>query len=288
MTFPAPLISASDTCRLLRARPADTLLVDCRFSLQDPAWGRQAYARGHLPGAAYAHLDHDLSGPVTPGRTGRHPLPSPAAFAATLRAWGVNPDTGVIAYDDAQGAFACRLWWMLHWIGHERQAVLDGGLQRWLAQGGPLSQDMPQPGPGRFAPRVRSALSIETAEVLDSLADGRLALVDCRDAERYAGHREPIDPVAGHIPGAYNHPHSRNVDADGRFLPPPALRDALRQSYGTPPAEDTVLYCGSGVSACHAALASVQAGRGLPRLYVGSWSEWIADGTRPVAQGAEP
>lgn len=262
------------------------VIIDCRFSLADPSQGERDYAAGHIPGARYAHLDHDLSSPVTP-TSGRHPLPAPEVFARTAGGWGIGPATQVIAYDDAAGMFAARLWWLLRWLGHETAAVLDGGWRAWLRAGFPVTAERPQITPETFTPRPDDSRWLRTEEVLDIVHGTRAGLiVDARAPARYAGTEETIDPVAGHIPGAYNRPWMDNVDSEGRFR----SRDNLRarfEAFGVPPG-GIVHMCGSGVTACHNVLAMEHAGLRGSRLYAGSWSEWIRDPHRPVARGEEP
>jgi thiosulfate/3-mercaptopyruvate sulfurtransferase len=260
------------------------LVLDCRFELADPDAGERAWRRGHLPGAHYAHLDRDLSGPVTT-ETGRHPLPAPDAFAATLSRWGVRPSTQVVAYDASSGIFAARLWWMLRWAGHDRVAVLDGGLQAWLAAGGGLDQSAQQREAVAFRPAWRASMGLTTAEVAACLDDEGRLLVDARGAERFEGRVEPIDPVAGHVPGAVNHPCQWNLAPDGRFLPPVALQERWRETLGVHAPSAITCMCGSGVSACHDLLALEHAGLPGARLYPGSWSEWVRDPSRPVSRG---
>jgi thiosulfate/3-mercaptopyruvate sulfurtransferase len=260
------------------------LVVDCRFDLADPAAGEAAWRESHLPGAAYAHLDRDLSGPAS-ASTGRHPLPRPEIFAATLGRLGVTPATQVVAYDAGPGYFAARLWWMLRWAGHDAAAVLDGGIAAWLAAGGALDRSVRQRAGTSFALRLRPELALEAAEVQRELEAGRLALVDARSAERFAGRVEPIDPVAGHVPGALNHPCTGNVGADGRFLAPAELARRWEATLGGRRGAEVACMCGSGVTACHNLLALEVAGIAGARLYAGSWSEWIRDPARPVARG---
>ncbi len=260
------------------------LVVDCRFDLADPAAGETAWREGHVPGAAYLHLERDLSGPVS-AATGRHPLPDPASFAATLGRLGVTPATQVVAYDAGPGFFPARLWWMLRWIGHDAAAVLDGGLAAWTSAGGRVDRSVRQRGAVTFEPRLRGGLALSAAALHQALAAGSLALLDARAAERFAGRVEPIDPVAGHVPGALNHPCSTNVGPDGRFLPPEELARryaATLEGHGGLP---IACMCGSGVTACHNLLALEVAGIAGARLYPGSWSEWIRDPSRPVARG---
>ncbi len=280
----SPLLEATAAYDLWQHNPVQVRFVDCRFALQDIHYGSQAFAQGHLPEAVYAHLDHDLSGPVVPGHTGRHPLPEVPVFESTLQTWGIHPDTHVIAYDDAHGVFASRLWWMLHWIGHHQAYVLNGGLAAWNRAGLPLTRDMTLPRPGTLRAQVNATLVAEATDILQ----GPALVVDARARERYTGEQEPIDARAGHIPGALNHPYAHNLTAQGTFLSPQSLADVLQEVWGTHAMDDTVVYCGSGVSACHNLLAAVYAGRDMPKLYPGSWSEWITDPTRPVTQGPIP
>jgi len=262
-------------------------IFDCRFDLARPAYGRAAYLDSHVPGAVYADLNTDLSSPVT-ATSGRHPLPSPSEFEARLRAWGVTASSRVVAYDDGNGAYASRLWWMLRWLGHDDVAVLDGGLQRWRQLGLPLTAEVTAPAPGDFHARPQAAAAVSASDVLAATADRATRILDARAPERYRGEIEPIDKVAGHIPGARNHPFGTSLDSQGRFLPPQALRDALAGSLGGVAPESTIVYCGSGVTACHLLLALEHAGLAGARLYPGSWSEWSSDPSRPVATGAMP
>ncbi|MCA9705381.1 MAG: sulfurtransferase [Myxococcales bacterium] len=270
-------------------------LVDCRFDLADPGAGARLHAAATIPGALYAHLDHDLSGPIVPGTTGRHPLPTREAFAATLSRWGVDAHTQVVAFDDRGGAFASRLWWMLRWVGHRAAAVLDGGLGAWQAAGHPLAPGaqadaQADGGPDaqpRFIVGESRVESVDAAQVLAALHDPAQVLLDARAAPRYRGEQEGTDPVAGHIPGARCAFCMDNLGADGRFLPPDELRARFDQHLaGADPAR-AIAYCGSGVTACHDLLAMTHAGLPMPRLYPGSWSEWITDPGRPVATGDE-
>lgn len=267
-------------------------LVDCRFDLSRPDWGATAYAAGHIPGAVYAHLDHDLSGPVTP-ESGRHPLPSREACAATLGRLGVDASAQVVAYDQGNGAYAARLWWLLRWMGHSRVAVLNGGFAAWQQAALPVST-APVSRLANFerapADGAATAAAVTTAELqgmvgAGDLSSARRALVDARGADRFAGQNETIDPVAGHIPGARNHPFTRNLAAGGHFLGAAELREQwLRTLDGRPP-ETVIAMCGSGVTACHNLLALEVAGLPGACLYAGSWSEWIRDPRRPIAVG---
>jgi thiosulfate/3-mercaptopyruvate sulfurtransferase len=266
-------------------------VVDCRFDLMNPEAGKQAYLRAHIPGARYADLDRDLSAPVGP-HTGRHPLPSPEAFASRLGAFGIDDDTQVIAYDEVNGSFAARLWWMLRWLGHGAVAVLDGGFKAWTTRGGALESGQPAFRPEHFTPRIdANAVAtpvLSTVELEHALRDSKTLLVDARAAERYAGTVEPIDSVAGHIPGAVNHPFTANLADDGRFLPAAELKRRWQERLANRDATNLVAMCGSGVTACHNLLSLEAAGLTGGKLYAGSWSEWIRDPRRPVARGEEP
>jgi len=264
------------------------VVVDCRFNLLEPAAGRAAYEAGHIPGARYADLDRDLARPAAP-EEGRHPLPRPAAFAATLGAWGIGPDTHVVVYDEGGGAIAARLWWLLGWFKHERRSVLDGGLAAWARAGLPVEQARPQWSPVIY-PEPREVADNEvvtSAQIAASQLQGQ-RLVDVRAAPRYRGEQEPIDPVAGHVPGAVSWPFSNALTADGRFRPAAELRADLAKLLAGREASSVIAMCGSGVTACHLLLALAAAGLPGGQLYAGSWSEWIRDPSRPVALGPEP
>lgn len=261
------------------------VIVDCRYSLNDPDTGRKAYLENHIPGAVYTDLEEDLSGPISPGRTGRHPLPSPEDFVRTMSRFGVGPGIQVVAYDDASGAFAARLWWMLQWMGHDMVAVLDGGWKHWEENEFPVESGPRTPIERSFAPQTRPELLVDASNVDRIREDPSWRLLDARNTERYLGLVEPIDPVAGHIPGALSAPYIENLDTTGRFKSPEALREHFAALLGDVPHERTVVYCGSGVTAAHHTLAMAHAGIGIPRLYAGSWSEWIIDPARPVATG---
>jgi thiosulfate/3-mercaptopyruvate sulfurtransferase len=271
----------ADSLRQMLEQP-DLAVIDCRFDLADPQAGRQAYLRGHIPGARYADLNRDLSAPIGPS-TGRHPLPSPDAVAARLGWLGIGNHTQVVAYDESNSSFAARLWWMLRWVGHDAVAVLDGGFKAWVAGGGRLEQSEPAAGTSHFTPRTDPHAVLSTAQFERALELGTTMLVDARAAERFAGRVEPIDPVAGHVPGAVSHPFSQNLAADGRFLPAAELRQRWQERLaGTSPAS-VVAMCGSGVTACHHLLSLEAAGLPGGKLYAGSWSEWIRDPRRQVA-----
>lgn len=262
----------------------DLVLVDCRFDLVDPGAGERMYLSGHLPGAVYAHLERDLSDAGKRGR-GRHPLPDAAALCARLGRWGIAPGSQVVAYDSADGAYAARLWWLLRMLGHQRVAVLDGGVSAWLAGNHPLEHAVPRPRPQTYSARynVRSGVSI--AVLAARMANGDGVLVDARAPERFRGEIEPLDRVAGHIPGAANRHYALNLETGGRFKSPQRLREEFDALLGGHPPADVVHMCGSGVTACHNLLAMAHAGLDGARLYAGSWSEWSADPARPVARG---
>ncbi len=272
-----------DSLRTLLGRP-HLAVVDCRFDLGSPEAGRQAYLEAHIPNARYADLNRDLSAPVNPS-TGRHPLPPPAVFAARAGELGIGDHTQVVAYDDANSSFAARLWWMLRWLGHDAVAVLDGGFRAWTAAGGARESGEVQAAAEHFSPRIHADAVVSTAEVERALRDGTALLVDARAAERFAGSLEPIDPVAGHVPGAVNHPFSANLGDDGRFLPLKELERRWRERLAGAGPEKLIAMCGSGVTACHHLLSLEAAGLHGGRLYAGSWSEWITDPRRPVARG---
>ena len=281
MSQPSPLITAADLSAHLNE--ADWCILDCRFALNDPGQGRRDYAQAHIPNALYAHLDDDLSGPVAAGKTGRHPLPAPASFGATLSEWGIDSQVNVVAYDDGDATIAARLWWMLRWVGHKRAMVLDGGWASWVSMGGRVTGE---PGCRRARScRVRPnrAMVASCAEVDEIRGRSGWLLIDSRTGERFRGESEPVDPVAGHIPGAVNAPFTGNLGSDGRLLPAAALRSRFAGMLGNTAPDKAVFYCGSGVTAAHQLLALAVAGVEGARLYPGSWSEWIADPRRPVA-----
>lgn len=286
LTMPyTTLISVPDLARHLES--PDWLVIDCRFDLANTELGRTAYRESHMPGAIYAHLDEDLSAPVIPGVTGRHPLPSIEKFAETLSRWGVDERVQVVAYDDKGGMFAARLWWMLRWTGHEKAAVLDGGWRLWLAAGHPVSADIPVRSPRTFTPKPLPHLEASVDEVVAALGNPAVRLLDARGADRFRGENETIDPKAGHIPGAVSAPFMENLAPDGLFLDQETLRTRFHALLGNTQASDTIVYCGSGVTATHNVLAMLHAGLGDARLYAGSWSHWITDPNRPIATGEE-
>jgi len=261
------------------------VVVDCRFWLEDTEKGRLDYRDAHIPGAVYAHLDEDLCGPVVDGRTGRHPLPEVVEFAQKLGSWGIGPGIQVVVYDDRGGMFAARLWWMLRWLGHEAVAVLDGGYPAWVEAGNGITDAIPGPEPQIFVPNPQPEMLVTAADVLLDFGDPGYILFDSRAPERYRGEEEPIDPVAGHIPGALNYPWPSNLDPYGHIQLKQVLRGRFETLFGDVPAERVTFYCGSGVTAAHNVLAVAHAGLGMSRLYGGSWSEWIADPERPITTG---
>ena len=264
----------------------DWVVFDCRHDLAKPDWGVAEYAKSHIPGARFLHLDRDLSGPLT-GKNGRHPLPDPQAIAAKLGAAGVGPGTQVVAYDAQSGVYASRAWWVLRWLGHDAVAVLDGGFGKWLREDRGETDAVPAPSPARFEPKRRAA-AVDAAFVAAHLRDPGVRIVDARSNDRYRGENETLDPVAGHIPGSVNRYVRENLGSSGQFKSPAALREEwLRLLAGRAP-EAIVHSCGSGVAACHNLLAMEVADLRGSRLYPGSWSEWVADPSRPVATGAEP
>lgn len=262
-------------------------VFDCRADLSNHQAGGASYAQGHIPGAVHASLEHDLSGPKT-GRNGRHPLPRAEDFVAWLGTHGLRRDDQVVAYDSVGGAYASRLWWMLQWVGHRAVAVLDGGIDKWLREGRPITRDVPSYARTRYDGRVDGALSVDTGAVLRNLETHAALVLDARSAGRYAGIGETLDPVAGHIPGARNRPYTENLTPDGCFKPPAVLREEIGAILSGVEPASVVHQCGSGVTACHNLLAMRVAGFDGGRLYAGSWSEWCSDPSRPVAMGSAP
>ena len=260
----------------------DYCIVDCRFSLMQPQLGTELYSELHIPGAVYAHLDDDLSGDIIFGRSGRHPLPDRDVFANTLTHWGVGNNTQVIAYDDSGGPFAARLWWLLRWMGHRAVAVLDGGFAAWRDSGSRTIGGAAVPNPAKF---VAGNPINQTVSAQDILDNDSWALIDAREGARYRGDAEPIDPVAGRIPGALNVPFQQNLGDDGVFKSVDDLAALYKNPIGDKAIDEVICYCGSGVTAAHNVLAVTHAGLGTPKLYAGSWSEWITDPERPVERG---
>lgn len=277
--FP-PVISADKLLQQI-GRP-DWRVIDCRFDLMAPEAGRKSWLAGHIPGAVHADLDNDLAGPIT-DTSGRHPLPNPQDFAELLGSWGVDNESTVVVYDAAGGAIAARSWWMLKWVGHERVALLDGGYPAWQRAGGKIESGAVQIDRRHFVTNLRPNRVITTEEVIAQLPDtANFRLLDARAAARYRGEMEPIDSVAGHVAAAVNLPFGRILNADGNFKSAGDLRDLFNEALGEAADGAWAVMCGSGVTACHLAVAADLAGLSAPRLYVGSWSEWIRDPERPV------
>jgi thiosulfate/3-mercaptopyruvate sulfurtransferase len=262
----------------------DCVVFDCRFSLDKAERGREDYRRAHIPNARYAHLDDDLADPKGPD-TGRHPLPDLERFAAWLGGQGVTAGRQVVAYDDGGGAVASRLWWLMRWVGHDAAAVLDGGWQAWLDGGYPTDDAIPEIDAVTFLPHADGSAWVDAAQVAAAVDEAGLQIVDARATTRFIGAKEPIDPVAGHIPGALNLPFAQNLDQQGRFRSPAELQALYRDLLGDRVTARNVIHmCGSGVTACHNLLAMELAGMTGSRLYVGSWSDWITDPARPVVR----
>lgn len=262
------------------------VVVDCRFDLDDPDAGKGNYQLSHIPGALYAHLDDDLCGEIIPGKTGRHPLPPVDNFVETLGNWGITSGIQVVTYDDKGGALAAgRLWWMLRWFGHDSVAVLNGGWQYWIEKNLPVTSEGEPRSPKTFTPSVRTDLVVNADTVMEMIVDPESMVFDSRLLERYKGEFEPIDPVAGHIPGAKSAPHPDLLDSEGLFLPQDALYEYFSNLLGDVPAEKTAFYCGSGATAVQNIIGLYHAGLGEAKLYAGSWSEWIIDPNRPIETG---
>ncbi|MBL8202470.1 MAG: sulfurtransferase [Chromatiales bacterium] len=262
------------------------VVVDCRFNLLQPEAGRAAWLAGHIPGAFYADLDRDLSAPRRPD-TGRHPLPDPEQLRTLFSTFGIGKSTLVVAYDEGGGGLAARLWWLLRWMGHARVVLLDGGFAAWQSAGLPVSRDLPASRPGRFQGAPGHMPVRDASEVAAGLASDTIRLLDMRAEERFLGHVEPIDPVAGHVPGAVNAPFGGNLTADNRFQPGDVLARRYAPLIGDRQPGEIVCMCGSGVTACHGIFALELAGRPGAALYPGSWSEWIRSPDRPVAGKAD-
>jgi len=279
------LISTDELARQL-SDPA-LVLVDCRHNLSDVDAGQRAYGASHLPGARFMHMDRDLSGERT-GSNGRHPLPEVAALSGSLSRAGIDSSKQVVAYDQNNGMWASRLWWLLRWLGHDAAAVLDGGIDKWIAEGRPTTADPPSVRAARFVAMTPQPV-VSSADILLNLSNhssNPLTIIDARAPERFRGDIEPLDPVAGHIPGAINRPYGANLTPQQTFKPAELLRAEFEAQLGGAPLSSVVHQCGSGVTACHNMLAMAVAGLPGSRLYPGSWSEWVADPTRPVARGS--
>lgn len=282
----SPLISTADLAAAINSQAAQLVVVDSRHDLMNAAAGRDAYAVGHIPSAIFMSIDDDLAGKKN-GSNGRHPLPAPDVFAATLGAKGISNDTQVVVYDGGNAMYAGRLWWMLRWLGHTNVLVLDGGFAKWQQEGRRLETVEQTRAPVAFVPVVQAQMRLSADDTLAAIADPQLRIVDARAAERYRGEVEPVDPIAGHIPGAANRPFGLN-QRDGVFRPAAELKLEFEAILDGRAPTQLIHQCGSGVSACANMLAMEHAGLRGSRLYAGSWSEWCSDPTRPVAVGAEP
>lgn len=258
------------------------MIIDCRFALNDTEKGYTDYLASHIPGARYAHLDNDLSGKIIPGETGRHPLPEINTFAEKLGTWGIDASIQVVAYDDMGSPFAARLWSMLKWLGHDAVAVLDGGWMKWLLEKHPVSNIEPDITKKIFTPHIKTDFIVDAPTVEEATGNPAICLLDARAPERFSGQHEPLDPVAGHIPSALSYPWQDNLDADKCFLQPELLRQRFEEIDMT----SAISYCGSGVTAAHNLLAIAHAGLPLPRLYAGSWSEWITSPLHKIASSS--
>jgi len=261
------------------------IVFDCRFTLTDGEAGRRAYDAGHIPGARYVHLDNDLSGPILPGKTGRHPLPDAETLARKLYEWGVGVNRQVVVYDDSFGSMAVRMWWLLRWLGHPAVALLDGGYPKWLREMRAVTTETPVLAPGQCICLPERSQYATADEVAMALQNPNYLVLDARNERRFTGQYEPLDPVAGHIPGAVNWDFEENLDLDGTFSPPEALRENYQALLNGREPSHVIHTCGSGVTACHNLLAMEIAGLPGSKLYVGSWSEWITDPARPIATG---
>jgi thiosulfate/3-mercaptopyruvate sulfurtransferase len=273
-------LNALTSTEELAAHP-EWRVFDCRHDLANPALGEQQYLEAHIPGALFAHLDRDLSAPMT-GSNGRHPLPEAKSFISWLGKQGLKPADKVVCYDGGPGAMASRLWWMLRWVGHEQVTVLDGGLAKWQREGRPVTAALPRFEPGSYAGKAKASMHASLAVVEKKLK--RAALIDSRAPARYRGESEPIDPVAGRIPGAKNRYNNDNLAAEGVFKSPDSLRADFESVLAGRTPGEVIHYCGSGVAACHNALAMEIAGLTGSRVYIGSWSEWSANPARPISR----
>lgn len=282
--MPQPFTNLVGAHELAALATPEWRIFDCRFDLRDPASGKRAYAEGHLPGAFYLDLEEDLSGALS-GLNGRHPLPDPHLLADKLGSLGVGPDTQVVAYDDAGGMFAARLWWLLRWLGHNRVAVLNGGIQAWKGSGQSLAGDTPETVTKVFTPVLQKNMKVDAEYVYGHLDNPAMQLIDARSPDRFRGENETLDPVGGHIPGAINRFFRDNLGPDGCFKQATELQEDFGALINGGDAHNVVHQCGSGVTACHNILAMETAGLSDSKLYAGSWSEWCADPARPVASG---
>lgn len=273
------LISANELNENLAE--TNTVILDCRTDLANQDTGFELYNLGHIPGAHFVDLEKDLSGDISPGLTGRHPLPTASQFEGSVRNWGIEIDTRVVVYDQFNGMYAARAWWMLKWLGINNVKVLNGGYQTWVERDLPIQREAPASTQSSFVAHTQGSWTATANELLN--IDPKVKLLDARALERYKGDVEPLDSKAGHIPTAINADFSKNLKSNGEFLPKEALTDRFSSLQN----HDVICYCGSGVTACHTILAIVEAGLPMPKLYPGSWSEWIVDESRPIALGVE-
>jgi len=278
-----PLLLSTDELDELLSQASSLQVIDCQADLMKPVAGEAAWREGHIPGAVHLDLERDLSGPVN-GWRGRHPLPDPNRLLHTLEQKGISSDHPIVVYDNSGGAFAARAWWLLRWLGHAEVALLDGGLSAWQAAGGVLSDDRESPEPAVFRARPGAMPLVETKAVEQGLGDGEMRLIDARSVERFLGEEEPIDSVAGHIPGAVNLPFAENLDSEGFWRSPKDLKGRFGSVLPPFTPAETAHMCGSGVTACHNLFAMELAGLSGSALYAGSWSEWIREVARPVAR----
>lgn len=276
------IISVEDLNKNLNTQ--DWLIFDCRFILKDPEGGLKKFNQGHIPGAQYVDMDKDLASPVT-STSGRHPLPNPEELINKLQSWGVNNSSQIICYDDMSGAFAARMWWLLKWLGHNNIAVLDGGIEKWTAKNIPLETDSQQRTAGSFSGLANNDMWVNVEFVQKELEQDKINLLDARSVERFTAKDTKTDPVAGHVPGAMSYPFAENLSKQGVFLPSEELHKRFTPIVSNPENKELINMCGSGVTACHNILAMSIAELPMTRLFVGSWSEWIKDKSRPVATG---
>ncbi len=274
------IISAENLINSLQDE--NTLVFDCRCDIKDTTYGIQAYTEGHMPGSIYVNVDTDLASEKTPS-SGRHPLPDADALSEKLSQWGLSSEKQAVIYDDASGAFAGRMWWILKWLGHKKVAVLDGGLGSYMSIGGKLTTDETIFEKNIFTPNIQSEMVVEITDVEEAQYKMNKLIIDARSKERYLGIKDLVDPIAGHVPGAISHPLSLNLNKDGKFRSPEDLKLAFDKIIADTTSENVISMCGSGITACHNILAMEIAGIKGIKLYVGSWSEWITDKSRPIA-----
>ncbi len=284
MMTPSPIIQTKQLYEILQQ--PHLRVIDCRFDLVKPTWGKEGYSQAHIPGAIFADLNLDISSSPT-ATTGRHPLPDPQTFVEKLANWNISPETQAVVYDTGGGGFAGRLWWMLRAIGHQNVQLLDGGFTQWQRDMLPVSSGIETVPVGqfRYRPEFNQGRHITSQEVFSAFQDPNIRLIDARAPERFQGLSEPIDPVAGHIPGALNRFYGDNLTPEGTFKPASQLRQEFTSLLGDISTDQTIVYCGSGVTSCHHLIAMEIAGLPVAKIYLGSWSEWIRDPDRPIASG---